>query len=167
MDWDDLFPWFALAAFGVFGLSLKSFFEARSLRPEFTTLAARVQTLDAQLERPQTAPPIVEPAPPPAPAAGPLPEPADAAAEATTEALELPVAPQPVAAGSGNRWEQVLAENWLVWLGGGALALGGGFFVKLSLVHWLLNPAASGGVRVRLRGGLFLRAGLRARARTA
>src|SRR6266851_1726035 len=100
MDWDDLFPWFALAAFGAFGLSLKSFFEARSLRAEFTTLAARVQTLDAQLERPQTAPPIVEPAPPPAPAAGPLPEPADAAAEATTEALELPVAPQPVAAAS-------------------------------------------------------------------
>src|SRR6266851_582559 len=156
MDWDDLFPWFALAAFGAFGLSLKSFFEARSLRAEFTTLAARVQTLDAQLERPQTAPPIVEPAPPPAPAAGPLPEPADAAAEATTEALELPVGPQPVAAGSGNRWEQVLAENWLVWLGGVALALGGGFLVKLSIDYGLLTPAVRVVLGVLLGVGLSL-----------
>src|SRR5438128_1547573 len=111
MEWDDVFPWLAMATLGAFGLSLKSLFEARALRAEFATLAARVRTLDTQLQRPQTAPPIVEPAAPPAPAAEPVPEPVPAAAEAS----ELPVAPQRVSAGSGNRWEQVLVENWLVW----------------------------------------------------
>jgi uncharacterized membrane protein len=42
---------------------------------------------------------------------------------------------------SGKRWEQLLAENWLVWLGGIALALGGAFLVKLSIDHGLLTPA--------------------------
>ena len=41
-----------------------------------------------------------------------------------------------------SRWEQVLAENWLVWLGGIALALGGAFLVKLSIDYGLLTPAA-------------------------
>jgi uncharacterized membrane protein len=42
---------------------------------------------------------------------------------------------------SGKRWEQVLAEHWLVWLGGIALALGGAFLVKLSIDYGLLTPA--------------------------
>src|SRR5712691_5423856 len=142
MDWDDVFPWFVLAIIGAFGLSLKSFFETRALRAEFITLAARVRTLDAQLRRPQTAPPTVEPVAPPAPAPGPVPESfaAAAPAEAPAETPELPVAPQPPPTGSGSRWEQVLAENWLVWLGGLALALGGGFLVKLSIDYGLLTP---------------------------
>ena len=50
--------------------------------------------------------------------------------------------PQPRwAAGSGKSLEQVLAENWLVWLGGLTLALGGAFLVKLSIDHGLLTPA--------------------------
>src|SRR6185437_8124483 len=39
------------------------------------------------------------------------------------------------------RWEQKLAENWLVWLGGVTLALGGAFLVKLSIDYGLLTPA--------------------------
>jgi uncharacterized membrane protein len=41
----------------------------------------------------------------------------------------------------GKRFEQRLVENWLVWLGGVTLALGGAFLVKLSIDHGLLTPA--------------------------
>src|SRR5206468_12287680 len=74
MDWVDVFPWFALATFGAFGLSLKSFLEARSLRAEFSTLAATVRTLDARLQPPRTASPIDEPAAEAPPAAGLVPD---------------------------------------------------------------------------------------------
>src|SRR5436189_37661 len=47
--------------------------------------------------------------------------------------------PQPAAA-PGRNWEQVLVENWLVWLGGATIALGGAFFVKLSIDYGLLTP---------------------------
>ena len=57
--------------------------------------------------------------------------------------------PLPPAFG-GKGWEQILVENWLVWLGGVALALGGAFLVKLSIDYGLLTPA----VRVAL--GLLL-----------
>ena len=62
------------------------------------------------------------------------------------------------AAAPGNRWEQVLAENWLVRLGGLTLALGGAFLVKLSIDYGLLTPA----VRVIL--GVLLGVGLAAGA---
>src|SRR5258705_8572583 len=53
-------------------------------------------------------------------------------------------------------WEQVLAENWLVWLGGLALALGGGFLVKLSIDYGLLTPSVRVVLGVLLGVGLAL-----------
>ena len=53
-----------------------------------------------------------------------------------------PLPPAP----AGKGWEEILVENWLVWLGGVALALGGAFLVKLSIDYGLLAP----GVRVVL-----------------
>jgi uncharacterized membrane protein len=38
-------------------------------------------------------------------------------------------------------WEQRLASRWLLWLGGIALALGGGFLVKVSIDMGLIGPA--------------------------
>jgi uncharacterized membrane protein len=38
-------------------------------------------------------------------------------------------------------WEQRLASRWLLWLGGIALALGGGFLVKVSIDMGLFGPA--------------------------
>src|SRR5437667_2889841 len=78
-----------------------------------------------------------------------------AAEEPTVAAAAEPpaVSPEPVSAepgqlpppkratGSRTPWEQVLAENWLVWLGGLTLALGGAFLVKLSIDYGLLTPA--------------------------
>jgi uncharacterized membrane protein len=51
-----------------------------------------------------------------------------------------PSPPLPRAAAAGRSFEQRLAENWLVWLGGVALALGGVFLVKLSIDYGLLTP---------------------------
>jgi len=48
----------------------------------------------------------------------------------------------------------VLVENWLVWLGGLALALGGAFLVKLSIDYGLLTPV------VRIVLGVLLGIGL-------
>ncbi len=39
-----------------------------------------------------------------------------------------------------RNWEKTLAEHWLVWLGGITLALGGAFFVKVSIDQGLLTP---------------------------
>jgi uncharacterized membrane protein len=58
---------------------------------------------------------------------------------------DLPAEP-PSLVPLGKGWEEVLVENWLVWLGGLALALGGAFLVKLSIDYGLLTPA----VRVAL-----------------
>jgi hypothetical protein len=53
--------------------------------------------------------------------------------------------------------EEILVENWLVWLGGVALALGGAFLVKLSIDYGLLIPAVRVALGVLL--GLSLWAG--------
>lgn len=52
--------------------------------------------------------------------------------------------------------EQALAERWLVWLGGVALALGGAFLVKMSVDMGVLGPAAR--VALGAVGGLGLMA---------
>ncbi|GLQ07437.1 DUF2339 domain-containing protein [Sneathiella chinensis] len=41
-----------------------------------------------------------------------------------------------------SRWDASFAENWLVWLGGIALALGGVFIVKYSIDNGFLGPWA-------------------------
>jgi uncharacterized membrane protein len=52
--------------------------------------------------------------------------------------IEPPPASPPIA--PALDWEKLLVENWLVWLGGITLALGGAFLVKLSIDHALLTP---------------------------
>jgi uncharacterized membrane protein len=56
----------------------------------------------------------------------------------------------PVTRPNWAQFERNLVENWLVWLGGVALALGGAFLVKLSIDYGLIMPS----VRVVL-GVLF------------
>jgi uncharacterized membrane protein len=87
-----------------------------------------------------------EPAAPAEPAA---PEPAAAPRP------EAPASPPPAPpAVRGRSWEQILAENWLVWLGGATLALGGAFLVKLSIDYGLMTPA------VRVAAAIVLGIGL-------
>ena len=87
--------------------------------------------------------PVMAPEPPPAPE--PLsPEPTIAAAPPTAPA------PGPVLAASSATLEEKFGTQWVVWIGGLALALGGIFLVRYSIEQGLLGP----GVRVML-GALF------------
>ena len=153
MDWDDLFPVFAIAAVASFVLSLKSFFDVRALRAQLAGLTDKLPMYDHRLLRLAeridglaTAPRPAEPAPltvEEAPAT-PAPEavreqPVEAAPVVASPTEEVP--PTPAAAPPQWDWERLLVENWLVWLGGAALALGGGFLVKLSIDYGLLTPA--------------------------
>jgi uncharacterized membrane protein len=49
-----------------------------------------------------------------------------------------------------------LAENWLVWLGGLTLALGGAFLVKMSIDYGLLTPTVRTILGVLLGVGLAI-----------
>ena len=97
MNWDDLFPVFAIAAVASFVLSLKSFFDVRALRAQLVGLTDKLPMYDHRLLRLAeridglaTAPPPAEPAPPTVAEAPPTPAP--------EPVREQPVEPAPVAA---------------------------------------------------------------------
>jgi uncharacterized membrane protein len=120
-------------------LAAKAFSRTRALTATILALQASVEVLDQRLSRFEDLPATVPEAPPPEAA---LPE------EAAGESTPLPgqiAAPLP-STRAEKGWEEILVENWLVWLGGVALALGGAFLVKLSIDYGLLIP----GVRVAL-----------------
>ncbi len=65
-----------------------------------------------------------------------------------------PAAPPPPPRPGWRELEESLASRWLIWLGGGTMALAAAFFIKLSVEHGWLGP----GVRVAL--GLLAGVGL-------
>ena len=125
----------------------------RTLRRRVDELTDKMRMVDHRVLRLGEAiegsapPPVAVPATPePAPA----PTPAPATPEPVTATVpEAAPPPRP-----GRRWEQILAENWLVWLGGATLALGGAFLVKLSIDYGLMTPA------VRVIAAVFFGIGL-------
>jgi uncharacterized membrane protein len=127
-------------------LAARAFSRTRALTATILALTARVEVLDLRLSRFDNRPAGIPEAPPAEPSRveAPLPE---EAVVASPSPAKMETAP-PALAGKG--WEEMLVENWLVWLGGVALALGGAFLVKLSIDYGLLTPA----VRVIL-GVLF------------
>ncbi len=162
MDWDDTFPILVIVLLGLAVFLGRARREVRALRGEIAVLGEKYGTLDRRVveltERINAPSPGEAPSPPP-PAEIPEPaadlEMASIGEEASgREAIEpaptaaVPPLPEPVSplAESWAYWEPKIVENWLVWLGGGALALGGAFLVKLSIDYGLLTPA----VRVML-----------------
>src|SRR5580704_8792510 len=152
MDWDDVIPWALIIFLAPFALAVRSIVVNRRLRVQIEALANKVAMLEHRLFRfGERLDGAVVPAAAPQPEAPPVTEPAEIVSTAEP-AAELPppvttpepafatVAPTPPVGGSGRRFEQRLAENWLVWLGGVTLALGGAFLVKLSIDHGLLTP---------------------------
>src|SRR5579862_3074842 len=153
MLWDGFFPFVLVVA--AFVLAVKALREARRLRREFAGLATRFATFERRLaplgepvER-AAAPVAAAPAPLVAdelvaeelPVDEPVEAPVETAAVAETpDAAEAPVSAPPVPPARG--WEQILVENWLVWLGGATIALGGAFLVKLSIDYGLLTATA-------------------------
>jgi uncharacterized membrane protein len=137
-------------------LAARTFFRNRALTANILALDARVGGLDQRLSRLDSPPPITPETPP---AEAPLaeqpvgsPEPVGSAAEAVPD----PTISAPTI--SAKAWEEVLVENWLVWLGGVALALGGAFLVKLSIDYGLLTPVVRIVLGVLLGGGLWVAA---------
>ena len=135
-------------------LAAKAFFRTRALTATILALKASVEVLDQRLSRfddPPTSVPACTGEAPPAEAA--LPE--EPFGEFTAFPAQIAAPLPPALAGKG--WEEILVENWLVWLGGVALALGGAFLVKLSIDYGLLTPAVRVALGVLL--GLALWAG--------
>src|SRR5438132_6564612 len=114
-------------------LAAKAFFRTRALTATILALKARVEVLDQRLSRFDSPPAIIPEAPP---AEAPLPEEVVGMSTPSPAQTEAPPPPAP----AGKSWEEMLVENWLVWLGGVALALGGAFLVKLSIDYGLLTP---------------------------
>jgi uncharacterized membrane protein len=154
MDWDDALPWAFLFSIAPFVLAIRSIVVGRRLRVQIEALAGKVAMLEHRIFRVDerlnslgaepTAPPTLAPiaeTPVPAEEAAPavsVPEPTG-----PEPAIAMAAAPPPAPPRTRDelkRFEQVLAENWLVWLGGVALALGGAFLVKLSIDYGLLTP---------------------------
>src|SRR5579862_5100827 len=147
MLWDGFFPFVLVVA--AFVLAVKALREARRLRREFAGLATRFATFERRLV--PLGEPVERAAAPVAAAPAPLVAdelvaeelPVDEPVEAPVEVaavVEPPVSAPPVPPARG--WEQILVENWLVWLGGATIALGGAFLVKLSIDYGLLTATA-------------------------
>jgi uncharacterized membrane protein len=138
MDW-----LLTLCVIGACVLAARAFSRTRALSATILALKTSVEILDQRLSRFEDLRASVPEAPLPE---VPMPEvPADEAVGVSAPfpaQMAAPLAPVP----AGKGWEEILVENWLVWLGGVALALGGAFLVKLSIDYGLLTPA----VRVAL-----------------
>jgi uncharacterized membrane protein len=163
MDWDDALPWAFLLFIAPFVMGIRSIVADRRLRARIDALYDKVAMLDHRIFRLDeqlsgaTAAPI---APPEAQPDEPIAEPQEPLqVTSVSEPIVEPVAAM-AAAGSpptgaaGKRFEQLLVENWLVWVGGLALALGGVFLVKLSIDYGLLTPPVRVGLAVLLGIGL-------------
>jgi len=159
-------PWFAIVALAAFGLALRSNRNVRALRAELATLNGRIRTLDDRLLRLDQRVQRFEAPPEGAAAAASLASHEEPVvipmAEPQARPPEPMIAPTPAemprATGWSRSWEQILAENWLVWLGGVTLALGGAFLVELSIDHGLLTPAIRVALGVLLGVGLAIAA---------
>jgi uncharacterized membrane protein len=145
MDVDAVLLWFAVIA--AFAIALKTMFGARRsnrrLSAQLEALTEKVWLLDHRVARLTEG--SIGPAPDEAPAAAPAvaAQPAMSAAaepELAAAGPPMPRPPSPPAAPGAARIERLLVENWLVWVGGVALALGGAFLVKLSIDRDLLTP---------------------------
>lgn len=133
---------------------------ARSQRAEgeLRRLGADVELLRIQLDHLQQQPERPSAAPEPSTDLPPEPQMSTPEDEATVEGQPpepdqpepaQPEAPRPTwqappaAAPSGDRWasfEESFTSSWLIWLGGLAIALGGGFLVKFGIDQGLLGP---------------------------
>ena len=157
-------PWLAIGFLASIGASVEALIRnsaaRRSLRvlgERFGGFETRLIGLDQRLQAIEAAgaPPAASTAEAP-PEPPPAREAVTASPSPTAEAAAVPVPPpdaEPPPAplvSNARRIERMLVENWMVWLGGVALALGGAFLVKLSIDYGLMTPV----VRVML--GLML-----------
>ena len=152
-----LLPWLAVGFLASLGVSVEALIrgsEARRnlralgdrfgmLEHRLARLADRVEAIETVLAPPGAAGEEIGMAPQtePEPAPEAEPEPSPEAPRPATSRPEPAAARTPIMTVSeAHRIEQLLVENWMVWLGGVALALGGAFLVKLSIDYGLMTP---------------------------
>ncbi|BAI71140.1 hypothetical protein AZL_005020 [Azospirillum sp. B510] len=131
-------------------------------RMEIAALQRRLDRLGGQPAAEVSAVPVT--AEPPVPAEDIPPEPvfaderADERADEQADQPARPPEPAPPPPRSGWReLEESLASRWLIWLGGGTMALAAAFFIKLSVDHGWLGPSVR--VALGLLAGLGLMVG--------
>lgn len=152
MDAMSWIPWLALGLLASFSIAVEALFRSRAVRDGLRDLREKVSLLEGRLARldelAQGAPPVadVRPANLAAPQPrGPVAEPSEAPPVPAPPLEPAQQTARFVPAGGltstqARRLEQLIVENWLVWLGGIALALGGAFLVKLSIDYGWLTP---------------------------
>ncbi|CAO3351664.1 DUF2339 domain-containing protein [Azospirillum melinis] len=124
--------------------------------------AAAVQVTSAEASV-ETSAETLEPEIVPLPEAGEIDGPvfaSEAASEAEKPAPPPSPTPQPAAPPHRTGWRELeasLASRWLIWLGGGTMALAAAFFIKLSVDHGWLGPSVR--VALGLIAGLGLMVG--------
>src|SRR5580700_3020750 len=150
MELETLIPAFAVLIALAVAIAVKAIVDTQHMRAQLTALSARVHTIDERVMRldpglagaPSEAVTALAPVAEPEPASTAPPEavaPREEPAFAPAPTARPPTTISPVAVAAN--FERMLVENWLVWVGGIALALGGAFFVKLSIDHNLLTPS--------------------------
>lgn len=143
----------------VAGISIIALFVALSARKQLRRLENRIAELGtsrplSQPVQPQVAATPAEPAPPVV-VDQPVAEHPTAAPEATEQATPIV---QPAGDSASTALEKKFGTQWVVWIGGLALALGGIFLVNYTIEQGLLGP----GVRIFLGAafaGLLIAAG--------
>jgi uncharacterized membrane protein len=138
-----------LAVLAIPGAAIAAIILALGTRDRLRRLEFRLSVLEGRIaagipEVPVVVSSQVEPAPQFVPPPEAVEQPA--APETTTEAAPSPIAPKKPRAS----FEERFGTQWVVWVGGLALALGGLFLVRYSIEQGLLGPA----VRIAL-GALF------------
>jgi uncharacterized membrane protein len=124
---------------------------ALNTRERMRRLEMRLNALEGRISARALAPeavhvqPAPAPEPPPVPAQQPSPTPAEpppepAAATAPAGPAARPFVPPPPPR-AGTRFEERFGTQWVVWIGGLALALGGVFLVRYSIEQGLVGPA--------------------------
>ena len=141
----DIFVLGAILFLAIPVISIVALTTALGSRERLQQLQQRVAALEAARSAPPPTATPAEPAPPP-PVTPPRAEPA-----AVQPPPEIPVPPPPRAAAPPSATlEERFGTQWVVWIGGLALALGGIFLVRYTIEQGLLGP----GVRIFL-GALF------------
>lgn len=140
-----LLPFLALAGLGLFltgpSIAIAALRRVRRLEARLERLELRLAAaVPAGVSPEQAAQPSIDaPAPVTEPSSMPV-----------AEEERPPPLPPPVTTATGQELESRFAQNWLVWLGGLALALGGVFAAAWAIEQGLLGP------RVRLFGVTLL-----------
>ena len=116
-------------------LAVRASSDVEDLARKLQTLTDRVQQLEGREPSSLPIPGQIECSPVQEPA---VPEPI----QTVTRPADEPFSPWATSRRPppGPDWEKLLAENWMVWLGGITLALGGAFLVKYSVEHGMLTP---------------------------